>query len=396
MSLVVFNERQLRETASVKWTQGGADAIGVGVAEMDFGTAPAVANRLHRAIDQGLLGYTPKWTVGQVAKALASFQREYFGWNIDPAWVRPANSVLQVYRAMIQRLLPAGLPVIVPTPAYMPFIPIARELGRQVVEIPSIHQENLGRRVSPAEAWTLDYRAIEQALLQHGGGLVVLCNPWNPTGRILSTSELLQLSQVVRTGGGLVFADEIHAPLTPAQEFTSYASLGGSQAAHTVTAVAASKGWNIAGLPAAQVILPDENLRHLWDTQVAGGAANASGAGTPTALGAIGAEAAYLQGGKWLSEVRAQISANLDVLDQGLQGTRLDYTRPEATYLTWIGFQHLDLGGLTPQQALAECNIFGIAGIRLGQHWGQWVRLNAATTPLAWEKVVHVLTEIAK
>lgn len=84
------------------------------------------------AIDEGLLGYLPEWTAGAVVEALAGFVHQRHGWAIKPEWVRPANSVLQVYRAVIDKMMEPGTPVVVPTPAYMPFMPIPKSMGREV------------------------------------------------------------------------------------------------------------------------------------------------------------------------------------------------------------------------------------------------------------------------
>ncbi len=395
MPLLQSTESELLETGSLKWTgmsrKNGQPALGAWVAEMDFGTAPAVEDRVITAIRRGFLGYTPPWTRDAVTDSLVHFQERRFGWTVKPSWVRMSESVLHSMRAMIDGLTRPGSAIVVPTPAYMPFLTIPQSMGREMIPVPSLHTPNVQRPQveDPAQAWSLDLDGIEAAL-KKGAGLVTLCNPWNPTGRVLSVPELEALQEVVSRYDALVFSDEIHAPLVfedPAS-FVSYASLGPQFAAHTVTAVAASKAWNIAGLPASQVILPDASLRTRWDE------ANASG--SPIALGAIATVSAYTDGDEWLVEALAQISSNLDLLDQVLAGTMVDYSRPQATYLAWIGFDAYDLDRSPSKILLDDYGVAVNDGEPLGAPYKNWVRLNAAMSRKPWERAVEQIAKFVR
>lgn len=390
MSLLEPTESQLRQTGSLKWTgvtaSDGKPTLGAWVAEMDFGTAPEVAERIKRAIDEGLLGYLPPWLSTATAESLVRFQERRFGWEIRPQWVRVANSVLGALEATINRLTRPGSPIIVPEPAYMPFLTIPGKLDRQVISVKALHTENPGGRagIGGREAWSLDLEGIK-AGLEAGAGLVILCNPWNPTGRFLRTPELRALHDLVTQYDALVFSDEIHSPLTlgDPSRFTSYASLGPTYAAHAITATAASKAWNIAGLAAAQVVLPDAALRERWDRDAA---AHAHGA---TPLGLLGATVAYDLDDSWLDEALAYISGNLDLLDEAIRTTEIDYTRPEATYLTWWGWGAYNL--LKPPSELLRDgpHVAVNAGSTLGKDYVKWTRVNAAMVRPEWERTVE-------
>lgn len=381
MSLSIPTEDDLRRTGGLKWTgitaADGSPTIGAWVAEMDFGTAPQVATAMKGAIDDGLLGYQPTWLEARIAEALSDFQSRRFGWDVPTDQVRLVESVLPSLRATIQNLIPAGAPVVVPTPAYMPFLTIPGALDHPVIEVPSRHGQD-------AEGgWEMDLDGI-RAALESGAKLVILCNPWNPTGRVLTERELREFHAVVAEYDALVFSDEIHSPLVLGDPgvFTSYARLGPEFAAHTVTATAASKGWNIAGLPCAQVILPDDELRRRWDTFAA---PLRHGANT---LGAMGTIAAYTQGDAWQAEVREVLTQNLDIVEDALAGTPVDFTRPQGTYLTWWGFGAVNLGG-TPATVLREqAHIATNDGHALGRGWGNWARFNLACSPDVTREIV--------
>lgn len=372
MSLLLPDELALRDTGSLKWTgiltPNGMPTKGAWVAEMDFGTAPEVRDLLVRAVNEGMLGYNPPWLTDAVREATCTFQERRFGWVVEPSQVRIASSVLGALEATITQLTRPGSSVVVPTPAYMPFLTIPEKLGRKAVQVPSL------------PGWKLDLQGI-RAALEDGAGLVMLCNPWNPTGRVFTVAELKELHDLVSEYDALVFADEIHSPLVygDASKFVSYASLGPTYAAHTVTAVAASKGWNIAGLPAAQVILPDNQLRDRWDRKAAPFTHGA------TTFGLLGAATAYTLDDAWLDEVLAYISKNLDLADKALAGTSIEYSRPEATYLTWWGWDRPD-----PAATLRKAGVGVNAGITLGANYGNWARVNAAMPRPLWEETLEL------
>lgn len=383
MTIRTFTDEELRRVGGLKWsgitTGDGSPAIGAWVAEMDFATAPPVAEAMKRAIDDGLLGYQPTWLAGRVADALSAFERRRFGWDVDPEHIRLAESVLPALRATLAHLVRPGAPVVVPTPAYMPFLTIPEELGHEVIQVPSLHGDGACGR-----GWALDLEGI-RAGLEAGAGLVMLCNPWNPTGRVLTEQELRGLQGVVAGFDALVFSDEIHSPLVLGEcgRFLSYARLGPEFAAHTVTATAASKGWNIAGLPCAQVVLPDEDLRRRWD---AFGPSVAHGAST---IGALGAVAAYLHGDDWQAEVREVVEENVDLALEAAAGTGIDLVRPQGTYLTWWGFEGLGLPS-SPATVLRErSRIATNDGAALGRGYEQWARINLACSPAAAREIVE-------
>ena len=384
MSVRLLSDAHLYHTGSLKWTgittASGEPTIGAWVAEMDFGTAPEVAEAMKGAIDDGLLGYQPPWLESRVAGATAEFHRRRFGWDLDASHVRLAASVLPALEATIAHLVRPGAPIIVPTPAYMPFLTIPGELDHPVIEVPSLRGTRAG-----GHGWALDLEGI-RAGLEAGAGLVILCNPWNPVGRVLRADELTALHDVVSSYDALVFADEIHSSLILDESvpFVSYASLGPTFAAHTITATAASKGWNIAGLPSAQVIVPNENLRERWDAFAAHVRHDAN------VIGALGTIAAYERGDAWQREVRDLIRSNVDLVASALAATPIDFVRPEGTYLTWWGFEGVDLGALSPAATLRErAGIAANEGHTLGSDYSSWARINLACAPDVAARIVE-------
>src|SRR5699024_4897036 len=137
---------------------------------------------------------------------------------------------------------------------YMPFFDLAKTTGRELIEVPRLRTET---------GWTLDLDAIAAALVP--GATLALCNPHNPLGQVYAEAELRGLAGDVEAAGARAFSAEIHAPVVyaPARHIP-YATLTEATAAHTATATAASKAFNIPGLKCAQLILTDAEDRAVW------------------------------------------------------------------------------------------------------------------------------------
>ncbi len=297
-------------------------SLGAFIAEMDFGVAPVVREALRELDDRDLYGYAPHGLVADLKSATADFYARRCGWQFPSAHVELASDVLAGFIGVLQFLTRPGTPIVLPTPAYMPFFDVARVAGRDLIEVP------MKRR---ADDWALDLAAIDAALSP--GSIFVLCNPHNPIGKVYSEEELLSIAEVVERNGARVFSDEIHAPLvySPARH-TPYASLNEVTAAHTVTATAASKAFNIPGLKCAQLILTTDEDRRVWKDKggfVSGAASNP---------GILATTAAYTRGDEWLEEITEYLRGSRDLLSDLIAEhlPRASYIAPEGTYLAWL------------------------------------------------------------
>lgn len=356
----------LRAADGLKWsTYPGT--IPLWVAEMDLGVPAPVTAVLERAVREGNLGYLPGSDRRALQEATAGLLARTNGWSVAPEQVYPVPDVLSALRETIRHLTRPGSPVVVPTPAYMPFLTVPPAVGRTVVEVPS-PADTEGR-------YRLDLAGIDAAFAA-GAGLVVLCNPWNPVGRVLEEAELRALADVVERHGGRVFADEIHAPLVlDGARHLSYATLDERTARHTVTAVAASKGWNVPGLKCAQMILSA-------DDDVAAFAPYADDvASTMGLLGARAATAVYTDDGGWLAGVVPYLRSCRDLLvelvAEHLPGAVLSPV--EGTYIGWLDCRGLGLGAAPAELFRREAGVSLTDGTHCGAAGEGFVRLVFAT-----------------
>lgn len=321
---------QLRERGGLKWTTGGPGSIGAFVAEMDFGTAPEIGAALAAAVGRGELGYLTPGRSRGLREAASAFYRTELGAEIPPQHVHEVADVLTALAFTITHLTSPGSPVIVPTPAYMPFLDLPPTLGREVIRVPLIPGPH-GPTPDPA--------GIARAFAA-GAELLILCNPSNPVGRVFTRGELEGVAAVVTAAGGRVFADEIWAPLIySGHTHVPYAGLNEHTAAHTTTGYSASKAWNLPGLKTAQLITHNEADLAVWEKF---GTFTALGAST---LGVIAGITAYREGGPWLREALEYLDGNRAELGSLLAELlpEVGYSPPEGTYVAWLDLRGLDL-----------------------------------------------------
>ncbi|MDN4480613.1 MalY/PatB family protein [Demequina muriae] len=354
----------LRTRTSAKWRRYSADVLPLWVAEMDVAPAPPVREALERAVTSGDLGY-PAGTA--YTEALAGFAEERWGWSVSPGHMATVADVITGYVDVISMLTEPGSDVVVNPPVYPPFFSYLKAAGRNVIDAP------LG------EDLRLDFSALEDAFRRATSGgrpaAYLLCSPHNPTGVAHTRDELEQVATLADRYGVRVVADEIHAPLVYAEhDFVPYLSVAGGENGFSL--MAASKAWNLAGIPAAIVI---------------GGRAAQAELATyassphhgPTHLGTIAQTAAYQHGAAWLDDLMAGLDSNRRLLGtlihEHLAGA--DYRLPEATYLTWIDCRPLELDEDPSAHFLEHARVALNSGPTFGAGGEGHVRLNIATHP---------------
>lgn len=322
----------LQAKGTTKWAaQPGS--IGAWIAEMDFPLAEPVVAAVARLMEAGTVAYSPASDFTELGRAYTQFCERSYGWAPPADLVRAIPDVLAGLQAVIEKYTRPGSPVIIPTPAYMPFLTLPGYFDREVLQVPLVEQ---------GDRWVYDLDALAAAF-DAGAELLVLCNPHNPVGRVLERDEMLAIADLVEAKGGLVFSDEIHAPLVyPGATHVPYASLDERTAAHTITATSASKAFNLPGLKCAQISFTNPDHAVTWER-----AGRWIGASRPGIFANI---AAYDEGAEWLDGVRAYLDRNRQALT-GLVAEHLPgvgYRMPEGTYLALLDFRGLDpavLGG---------------------------------------------------
>lgn len=368
---------QLRRAGSLKWSEHPG-SLGAWVAEMDFGTAPGVIAAAQETLHNGLTGYAPTPLVHDMQQATAAWLENRFAWRIDPVQARPVGSVTAALDAAIMHFSPGhrpDAPLVLLTPAYMPFISTAERFGRDSIQVKMVESD---------AGWEIDWRALERALA--GGALLVLVNPHNPLGKVYARAELLAIAELVEATGSRVFADEVHAPLVfTGATHIPYATVSPAAAHHCVTAVAATKAFNLPGLKCAQLVLTSDPDRALWERvgEIPEHAAANVGLAATTA--------AYRTGMGWLDGVIGYLDESRMLLSEIIKEhlPQVRYRPPQGTYLAWLDVSRLALEPGPAQFFLKEAEVALINGSACGSGGKGFVRLNFATPRPVLGGMIH-------
>lgn len=317
-----------RGTAAVKWARYADDVLPMWVADMDFAVAPEIAAALAERVAHPVFGY------GIITDALrqriVDDMAERYAWTIRPDDIVFLPGVVPGFNLALSALLQPGDGVTVQTPAYPPILaaPGHWHLKRHDVELLAYD----GRYVVDMEAMT---SALDRSRA------LLLCNPHNPTGRVFERDELAAIAAAVVDRDAYIISDEIHCDIVyGGHRHIPVATLGPEVAARTITLMAASKTYNVAGLQAAFAIITDAKLRHRFT------AAQRGLVERPNVLGLEATYAAFSQGTAWKADLVAYLEANRDHLASEMArrfpGIRM--LAPEGTFLAWLDCSALELG----------------------------------------------------
>lgn len=348
---------------SVRWNRfAGRDVIPLWVADMDFPAPPAVIEALQARCASGLFGYGQPWP--SLVEAQVEHCRNTYQWAIEPDWIVWLPGLVSGLHVACRAVGQPGDGVFTATPVYPPFLSAPVESGRRLVTMPLIRDET---------GWGWDFAATDAAL--KAARLFLLCHPHNPVGRAWREDELWQMAALAEKHDLVVCADEIHCDLLLGGQHRPFATLSPGIAARTITLMAPSKTFNIAGLGCACAIIPDARLRQAFLRAQHGIVPH------PNVLGLAACEAAYRHGGDWrrrLLETLRGHAAHVEQTINALPG--LTMTRVEATFLAWIDCREL---GLEHPAAFFEQAGVGLSdgtAFGPGQAYRQYVRLNFGTT----------------
>jgi cystathionine beta-lyase len=364
---------ELRGRGGLKWTGHEERVLAAWVAEMDFGLAPAIKEALHDAVERGDTAYFYPSVTEDAARAATSYWSDTFGWDLDPNAVFPAPDVVEGIRRAIVHLTRPGSGVILHTPVYFPFFSMVERSGRDLLEIPSLREDD--------GVYRLDLAQIDRAF-EDGAGSIVLCNPWNPTGKAFSREELDEIIELARKHDARVISDEIHAPISYRDSLHIPAASIAPETVITVTS--ASKAWNLPGLKCAQIFLTNEADAEYWREYYT---PDKVGVGT---FGLIANAAAYSRSREWFAEVMDRLHHNRELLGELVAELLpgVGYRKPDATYLAWLDFSEYGMDD-PALFCLEEAEVALTGGGPFGQGGSGHARLNFATHP-------HILTEIVE
>ena len=346
-----------RRTDSSKWQKYGPDVVPLWVADMDFQSPEPVIRALRDRVEHGVFGYLAL-EQPEFHELFADRLLKRYGWRVSPDAVVIIPGVIPGFNVAGRILTAPGDGLILQTPVYPPILRAASSIGLTREEAP------LARRADGR--YEIDVDAFSAAIRERTR-FFLLCNPHNPVGRVFTRDELTSLAQVCLRRGLAIVADEIHCELTlGSNRHTPIASLDPEIAERTITLMAPSKTFNLAGLKCSVAVIPNATLREKF---IAG---RIDLVQTVNVFGYTAAFAAYRDGQPWLDELLRYLEANRDFVT-GYVRSRLPGVSvfpPEATYLAWLDCRNAGDAGRDPfrfflergRVALNDGTLFGPGG----------------------------------
>ena len=291
------------------------------VADMDFRSPPAVIAALKDRTEHGIFGYT--YAPVELAPVVQDVLAREWGWAIEPDWIVWLPGLVSGINVTCRAIGVPGDAVLTTVPIYPPFLTAPGNMDRTLVTVPLARD---------GDRWEMDFERIEAAITPNTR-LMLLCSPHNPCGRVWSRRELTTLAEICLKHAIIICSDEIHNQLLlePGCQHIPTAVLNPEIAAQTITLMAPSKTYNIAGLGCSFAVIPDEKLRANFNAAQAGIVPHVN------ALGYTAALAAYREGEPWRQALLDYLRENRDlVMEAVAQMDGLATTPVEATYLAWI------------------------------------------------------------
>lgn len=317
-----------RGTHATKWDVGKGE-LPMWIADMDFPTAPEIQAAIQARAAHGAYGYTDvpeEWY-----RAVAGWWRERHNFPMETDWLIFSTGVVPTISSVVRKLTTPGEQVLTMTPVYDIFFHSIENNGRTVLESPLVYGNG---------GYQIDWAGLERKLADPQTTLMILCNPHNPVGAVWDRETLARIGELCWMNHVIVLSDEIHCDLTDqGYDYTPFASVSEHCRENSITCVAPTKTFNLAGLQTSAAVVPDPVLRHkVWR------ALNTDEAAEPNCFAAEAAIAAFTKGGPWLDALRAYLAENKRQARDYL-ARELPQVRPvlsHGTYLLW-----LDCGAVT-------------------------------------------------
>lgn len=361
-----------RDTDSYKWDSAPeADIIPLWVADMDFETFPGITEALQRRVAHGIFGYTR--VPEAYYEAVCCWFGKHHGWHINREDIIYTSGVVPAVSAVIKALTLPGDQVIVQGPVYNCFFSSIRNNGCETVSNSLIYNKEELR-------YEIDFDDLERKLAHERARLMLICNPHNPGGRVWTRDELTRVAELCHKYGVRVVSDEIHCELTLYDnEYVPFGSLPDELSRGSITCCSPSKAFNTAGLQIANIVCRDADVRNRIDRAI-----NINEVCDVNPFGVIALQAAYSdEGYEWLTQLRAYISSNYDLLRERFarELPKCKVMRMEGTYLAWIDCSELHIPSDEIEEMLMHENkVWVNAGSMYGTEGAAFIRINMACT----------------
>lgn len=378
-----------RGTRSIKW-DGCNDKFGVDpsiemlpmwIADMDFQAPREVIEAVTKKAEEGIYGYSTK--PDSFYESIQRWVKARYGWDVKKEWIIFTPGVIPGFTIAIQNFTDPGDGIIVQTPVYYPFMDGIRNNGRRIVE--NVLQEKKGY-------YTIDFEDLEEKVKDPKNKLMILSNPHNPVGRAWTKKELERIGNLCADNGVVLVSDEIHADLMmKGHHHQAMCAISEKIKNNTITNYAPSKTFNLAGLQTAYAIIPNDDMRRVFNEGL-----TANRIYNMNWFGPVALEAAYNSCGNYVEALNEYLDGNMDYMKSYLEENlpQLHMYKPEATYLPWVDFRDT---GMTSEEIEHFIAHKAHIGVDMGSWFGEcgrgFLRFNVACPRKTLEKALEQLKE---
>ena len=341
---------------SDKWGKYSGDVIPMWVADMDFDSPQCIKDALTQRVEEGVFGYT--YASKSLVNSIQGHCQARYDWMPSAAHFVHLPGLVCALHLAVRALSEAQDRIIVPSPVYYHLTKAPEMSDRKLDRIPFVLKGN---------RWSVDLKSFECSCKKADAKMILLCNPHNPGATVYSKEELLAIHDIAQRYDLLVISDEIHCDLilTSAQHIP-FASLNDDASQRTITLMAPSKTFNIAGLGYAFAVIANTKLRQRFNQ------AREALIPAPNLLALVAAEAAYRDGQAWHESLLDYLRGNLCFIKERIANTKIRMAEHQATYLAWLDVREYHLEN--PHDFFVKAGV----GISDGEGFGAagFIRLN--------------------
>ena len=355
---------------------GREDLIPMWIADMDFRTAEPIMEAMRERLEQGIFGYVSR--PDSYYQSVSEWFEKKHGWALKSESMSHSHGVIPGIVMMMKEFTEPGDKIMIQSPVYNEFFEIVGDHGRELV---------VSHLKLSDGKYIMDYEDFEEKA-KSGVKWFLLCNPHNPVGRVWTVEELRKIGEICLKYGIQVIADEIHCELVySGSKYTPFASISEEFSKNSITCIAPSKTFNLAGLQSSIIVFGNNEQKNRYDYLL-----QINDIKRNNCFSLVATEAAYRHGEEWLEQLRAYLKGNIDFVYNYCKENipQIKPNIPEATYLIWMDCGEL---GLT-QEELKEFTI-DEARLALGLWYGEesvdHVRMNIACPRSVVEKALERL-----
>lgn len=344
------------------------DLLPLWVADMDFPAPSGVIERLKEMAEHGIFGYNLK--TPEYYAAVSNWYRSRFGWETEASWLVTVPGVVFALAAAVRAFTEKGDAVLIQQPVYHPFSDVIEQNERRLINSPLLLKNG---------KYEMDLADFEAKIVENQVKLYLLCSPHNPVGRVWSEAELRAVADICLKHGVRIVSDEIHSDFVYAgYQHHMLASLSDAYANITVTCTAPSKTFNLAGLQASNIFIPNETMRNAFSKELA-----RTAYGELNGAGMTACQAAYETGEEWLEQLKTYLAGNLEYVRTFLKERlpEVALIEPQGTYLLWLDFRALGLEEAQLEELLVKkAKLWFNNGSIFGEEGNGFQRVNIACT----------------